>query len=95
MAINSGVLTHTLQQCLSQDPVIHNPDFAKPFILQADVSATGLGAILSQEYERQEHAILFLSQKLQPLKQIYPTFEKEALAIKWTGLPAFPGESQD
>ena len=37
-----------LKQALTKAPVLITPDWDKPFILQTDVSATGLGYVLSQ-----------------------------------------------
>ncbi|XP_054841809.1 uncharacterized protein LOC129333892 [Eublepharis macularius] len=72
-----------LKAALSASPVLRNPDFDKPFILQTDASDAGLGAVLSQEHEGQEHPVLFISRKLQPAEQKYAVVEKEALAVKW------------
>lgn len=68
---------------LLRGPVLHSPDFSCPFIVQADASATGLGAILSQESTDGEHFVAYLSQKLQPVECHYAIIEREALAIKW------------
>lgn len=38
--------------------------FTKPFFLQVDALEVGLGAVLSQELEGEEHAIFYLSRKL-------------------------------
>uniref|UniRef100_K7EZN6 ribonuclease H n=1 Tax=Pelodiscus sinensis TaxID=13735 RepID=K7EZN6_PELSI len=72
-----------LKHQLTQTPVLHQPDFTKPFIVQTDGSDRGLGAVLSQEQEGEEHPILYLSRKLLPREQQYATIEKEALAAKW------------
>uniref|UniRef100_K7EX43 Gypsy retrotransposon integrase-like protein 1 n=1 Tax=Pelodiscus sinensis TaxID=13735 RepID=K7EX43_PELSI len=73
----------TLKRRLMQTPVLHQPDFTKPFIVQTDASDRGLGAVLSQEQEGEEHPILYLSRKLLPRELQYATIEKEALAAKW------------
>jgi phospholipid-translocating ATPase len=38
-----------LKKLLCQDPILHNPDFDKPFKLQTDASERGVGAVLSQK----------------------------------------------
>ena len=73
----------TLRDALLHAPVLHNPDFSKPFILQTDASNTGIGAVLSQDFDGQDHPILFISRKLQLPEQKFATVEKEALAVKW------------
>ncbi|KAI2658155.1 Transposon Ty3-I Gag-Pol polyprotein [Labeo rohita] len=57
-----------------------------PFLLQTDASDTGLGAVLSQVQEGEEHPVLYISRKLTPAERNYATVEKEALAIKWAVL---------
>lgn len=44
----------------------------------------GLGAVLSQDFEKEEHPFLYVSGKLSPAEQKYATIEREALAIKWS-----------
>ncbi|MGH0192201.1 UNVERIFIED_CONTAM: hypothetical protein FKN15_006319 [Acipenser sinensis] len=68
---------------ICQEPVLISPDFKKPFILQTDASAVGLGAVLSQEKNGEEHPVLFLSRKLLPREIKYAIVEKECMAIKW------------
>ncbi|XP_075768775.1 uncharacterized protein LOC142821515 isoform X2 [Pelodiscus sinensis] len=72
-----------LKDRLVRAPVLAQPDFNKPFTLQTDASEVGLGAVLTQEEEGQEHPILYLSRKLFPREKGYATIEKEALALKW------------
>ncbi len=72
-----------VKMALSSEPVLRAPDFSCPFLLQTDASDTGLGAVLSQVQEGEEHPILYISRKLTPAKENYATVEKEALAIKW------------
>ena len=72
-----------LKECLTTAPVLMNPDFEKPFILQTDASNTAIGAVLSQQFEDGEHPVAYLSKKLLPREQNYSTVEKELLAIVW------------
>lgn len=38
-------------EVLTSEPVLRNPDFNLPFIVQTDASETRLGAVLSQGFE--------------------------------------------
>ena len=72
-----------LKSALCSGPVLVTPDFTKPMVVQTDASETGVGAVLSQLHEGEEHPIIFISRKLLPREQKYSTVEKECLAIKW------------
>nr|XP_040028806.1 uncharacterized protein LOC120817079 [Gasterosteus aculeatus aculeatus] len=75
-----------IKMALTAEPVLRAPDFGCPFLLQTDASDTGLGAVLSQIQEDEEHPVLYLSRKLTPAEKNYAAVEKEALAIKWAVL---------
>ncbi|KAI2652407.1 Retrovirus-related Pol polyprotein from transposon 17.6 [Labeo rohita] len=75
-----------IKTALTTTPVLRAPDFGCPFLLQTDASDTGLGAVLSQVQEGEEHPIIYISRKLSPAERNYATVEKEALAIKWAVL---------
>ncbi len=51
---------------LTSAPVLRAPDFSCPFLLQMDASDTGLGAVLSQIQEGEEHPVIYISRKLIP-----------------------------
>ncbi|GFU46291.1 retrovirus-related Pol polyprotein from transposon gypsy [Trichonephila clavipes] len=70
-----------LKTRLSKNPVLYSPDFTKPFIIQCDASNLGIGVVLSQVRENEEHPIMFLSKKLSLAEQKYSTTEKECAAI--------------
>ncbi|GFY01997.1 retrovirus-related Pol polyprotein from transposon 17.6 [Trichonephila clavipes] len=70
-----------LKTRLSKNPVLYSPDFTKPFIIQCDASNLGIGDVLSQVCENEEHPIMFLSKKLSLVEQKYSTTEKECAAI--------------
>ncbi len=72
-----------VKTALTSEPVLRAPDFSCPFLLLTDASDTGLGAVLSQVQESEEHPVLYISRKLTPAEKNYATVEKEALAIKW------------
>ncbi len=72
-----------LKEAICSHPVLHSPDFEKPFILQTDASGVGLGAVLLQEVEGERRPVVFLSRKLLDRETRYSTVEKECLAMKW------------
>jgi len=55
------------------------PDFKKPFDLTTDASASGIGAILSQE----GRPITMISRTLKQAELNFATNERELLAIVW------------
>ncbi|KAL0159612.1 hypothetical protein M9458_043337, partial [Cirrhinus mrigala] len=75
-----------IKTALTSSPVLRAPDFSCPFLLQTDASDTGLGAVLSQIQEGEEHPIIYISRKLSTAERKYAAVEKEALAIKWAVL---------
>lgn len=72
-----------LKRALCAKPVLTAPDFDKEFVVQADASETGLGAVLTQLHGEEEHPVLYLSRKLLRCERNYATVEKECLAVKW------------
>ena len=72
-----------LKEAMCHQPVLITPDFNHPFLLHTDASGTGIGAVLSQVINGEEHPITFISRKLLKHERNYATVEKECLAIKW------------
>lgn len=66
-----------LKQALISAPVLQLPDFKKPFIIETDASAKGIGAVLQQG----GHPIAYVSKALGVKNQGLSTYEKECLAI--------------
>lgn len=66
-----------LKHALSTSPVLALPDFAKPFSIETDVSATGIGAVLMQD----GHPLALLSKALGPRSSGLSTYEKEYMAV--------------
>ena len=63
-----------LKSLLTQAPILSTPDWSKPFLLQTNASAVGLGYVLSQINKLgEEHPIIFASKKLSPPERNYST----------------------
>ncbi|KAL0163484.1 hypothetical protein M9458_042880 [Cirrhinus mrigala] len=62
------------------------PSNSRPFLVQTDASDTGLGAVLSQVTDGEEHPVIYNSRKLTKPERNYAAVEKEALAVKWAVL---------
>lgn len=62
---------------MSTPPVLALPDFTQPFVLEADASGIGTGAVLMQN----GRPISFLSRTLGTKTAASSTYEKEAMAI--------------
>jgi hypothetical protein len=54
----------TLKEKLCTAPVLAWPDFAKPFIVYTDGSASGVGGVLAQEQEGKVHPVAYASRRL-------------------------------
>lgn len=70
-----------IKAALVSSPVLANPDYQKPFVLQTDASDQGIGGVLVQGSGDEEKAVAYFSQKLSPTQQKYQTTEKECLAV--------------
>jgi hypothetical protein len=68
---------NVLKQSLCSAPVLKLPNFGRPFSIETDTSATGVGAILIQD----GHPIAFISKALGQKSQGLSTYEKEYMAI--------------
>ncbi|XP_062594943.1 uncharacterized protein LOC134256302, partial [Saccostrea cucullata] len=71
-----------LKEALMTAPVLVNPNFNLPFVLQTDASNNAIGAVLEQMPDG-DHPVAYLSKKLLPREKDYSTIEKELLAIVW------------
>jgi len=63
----------------SEDVILTYPDFKLPFDLTTDNSASGIGAVLSQN----KRPITMISRTLKDCELNYATNERELLAIVW------------
>lgn len=71
----------TVKEHLIKAPVLSCPNFNLPFVVQCDASDFGLGAVLSQVQNGEEHVISYLSRSLTKNERKYSTTEKECLAV--------------
>ena len=67
-----------------------SPDFTRRFVVHTDASDVGIGAVLAQTVDDQEHPVAYASRKLLPRERRYATVEKEGLAVKWAILKFAP-----
>lgn len=70
-----------IKECLITAPVLSNPNFDLPFVIQSDASDCAIAAVLTQEQKEGEKIIAYFSQKLSPAQQSYAASEKEGLAV--------------
>jgi hypothetical protein len=66
-----------MKRIMSQAPVLALPDHKQPFVLEADASGFGLGAVLMQN----SRPIAYMSKAIGPRAAGMSTYDKEALAI--------------
>ena len=71
----------TAKKILSSTPVLHNPDFDLPFILETDASQKGVGAVLFQmSKEGERRYIDFAAKSLNDAQEKYSAMKRELLA---------------
>lgn len=70
-------------EALCSHPILVTPDFQVLMVVQTDACDTGLGAVLSQIHDGEEHPIMYISRKLVPRVKKYFILDKECLAVKW------------
>ncbi|GKB46710.1 ty3-gypsy retrotransposon protein [Tanacetum coccineum] len=67
----------TLKQQLSHAPLLNLPNFEQVFVVEADASGDGIGAVLMQG----NRPISYFSRKLGPRMRVAATYQKELFAI--------------
>ena len=70
-----------LKYALTSAPLLINPDYNKPFVLQCNASQDEVGCVLIQlDQEGQERPIAYMSKKLNSAQRNYSVTEQECLA---------------
>lgn len=80
-AQDSELAFNTIKDHLVSAPILTCPDFSRPFILQTDASAYGIGAVLTQRFDDEERVICFLSRSLTKQERVFSTTERECLSV--------------
>ena len=73
-----------LQAKLSQRPCLKPVDFNKEFIVTVDSSQQGVGAILTQVHDGQEHPCAYASRTLNDAERKLPPTHLEAVGLLWS-----------
>jgi len=71
----------TLKTLLTKSPILHLPDFNRSFIVRADASDVGVGAILLQDFDDGIFPISYASKKLSKTETNYSVIERECAAL--------------
>ena len=71
----------SLRNALTSPPILANPDFSKPFILDCDASDQSIGAVLSQKVDGIERVCAYASRTLSKSERKYCVTRKELLAV--------------
>ena len=75
---------NTLKQKCMTAPVLAFADLEKPFLLETDASALGLGAVLQQvQADGKLHPVAYASRTLWKGEKNYHSLKLEFLALKW------------
>ena len=70
-----------LKNRLTSSEVLALPDPNKQYVIHADASKVGLGAVLQQRYENGLRPVSFWSRKLSPTERAYDIYNREVLAL--------------
>lgn len=77
---NAEIAFGKLKTLLTSAPVLHSPDFSKPFTITADASDVGCGSFLSQNIDGKDVVISYFSAKFTDAQRRYTVTERECLA---------------
>lgn len=70
----------TLQQAITNPPILKLADFSKPFVLNTDARNNAAGGCLIQQYDNDLLPIAYYSKKFTSSERKYSVYEEEALA---------------
>jgi hypothetical protein len=71
-----------VKKIIQSDPVLHRPDYLKPFALEVNASRYALGAILYQHDERKRPLVVgHFSKTLIPMEQNYDVHDRKLLGL--------------
>ena len=74
----------TLQEKLTNPPILAYADYPLPFKLHTDASSSSLGAVLYQHQDGHDHVMSYASRSLKPSEKNYPAHKLEFPALKWS-----------
>ena len=72
-----------IKKVLCSYPVLRNPDFELPFILETDGSLDGFGAILKQIHDDVECVVAYASSEITPSQKGLMSDLLEVIAAVW------------
>lgn len=70
-----------LKSVLTSAPILANPDFTKPFVIESDASENAVGAALVQILDGESRVVGYFSKKLSATQRKYSAVEKECLGV--------------
>lgn len=70
-----------LKSVLTSSPVLANPRYDLPFVIETDASQLAVGAALLQDHPEGKRIIAYFSKKLSSTQRKYAATEKECLAV--------------
>ncbi|XP_055589182.1 uncharacterized protein LOC129741468 [Uranotaenia lowii] len=70
-----------LKSALVSAPILGNPSFDHPFVIESDASDNAVGAALIQHIEGEPRVIAYFSKKLSSTQRKYAAVEKECLGV--------------
>lgn len=70
-----------LKAALVSAPILANPDFTQPFVIESDASDNAVGAALIQKLDGEPRIIAYFSKKLSSTQKRYASVEKECLGV--------------
>jgi hypothetical protein len=80
---NAQEAFNTFKEKLSEFPILTRPNFSKVFILHADWSALGIGAIFCQLDEEGKEYVIAYASRSNKAKNNFSSYERECLAVVW------------